>query len=218
MRDNQDTSVDLIQARQKLGRSQATLNIELGLTTSNASINSSGGTVSGGVVGGTLAPEAGGGSGGGGIGCPTLRQFVLVQGTTGTAIPTLVKYVEVGMFLWNPMLHTFEEIIVAKIIENTDLWKISDGVINAVGSASHPLIHNINDNVGTPLSKCEIGVAALVLDGGLRQSTLTKLEFCGKGEVKRLETAGPSHIYAAGNKPEQMFVFHNAKPVSGGES
>lgn len=82
MRDTTESSPDIILARQRAGRSQATLNIELGLTNkAPSSSGTGGGSSGGGAVGGSqiISGLSGGGDGGGGDRIPCFAGSTLVR-------------------------------------------------------------------------------------------------------------------------------------------
>lgn len=68
MQDNRDTLPELILTRTRLGRNQATLNIELGLSTKQSVTSSQGGASAGTSISGGISGDGGGGFGGGGGG------------------------------------------------------------------------------------------------------------------------------------------------------
>lgn len=213
IRDNLDTDTDILNTRYRAGRGQSTLNIELGLVTDDSGMASGVQTGGGGgsVGGAGEVTNLTGGTSTGGASCPEINQYVLVRSDINTPIPTPVWGVQQGMYLWNPVAQTFEKVIVAQVVNVDEWWHITDGRIFASGSSSHPLIHTAEDNVGTPISKCEAGMEALTSNG--LPTHITRVWKHGGGQVKHLETAGPGHIYCAGTTPNSMFVFHNLKPA-----
>lgn len=212
---NVDLDTDILTTRYRAKRSQSTLNIEIGIMTDTSGLLSGSQTGGGGgnVGGAGEVATVTGGTSPGGASCPEIHQFVLIRSDKNTPISTLAASVETGLYLWSPINHSFEKVIYAET-KAADIWLVSDGEIEAQGSNTHPLIHNVNDNVGTPLQSCETGMAALgVINTQVHQCEVQELYFAGKGLVRHLETEGPTHIYCAGSKPDKMFAFHNLKPV-----
>lgn len=152
--------------------------------------------------------------GGGGVPCPEISQFALVRSDINTPIPTLVQYIEKGMYLWNRVSGAFEKIIRADVVENIDLWAAQKSTEQiGVGSYAHPIIRSLQDTTGLALSKCKerslcIGLVDLISHNW----SLNIVDLKRKGTVKHLETAGPGHIYAAGSQPDKMLLWHNLKP------
>ncbi len=179
-------------------------------------------TTTQGTIGAALGDIGQGGTpsqtpGGGGNPCPTLSQYIMVRSDVNTPIPTLVRYVTVGMSLWNPISGEFEPLVTADEVPDQEIWALISGIGGAEGSASHPLIQHHDDTKGTALSKCIAPSCVPVLNGTIqlsRQCRTRNQSF--RATVKRLETAGPGHIYAAGDSPDAMFCFHNLKPLDGG--
>lgn len=210
--ENSDTSVDLTESRYRAKRSQTTLNIELGIVTKTSYSGGQGAnsSVTGAVSGSPVIVENTGGGGGSGIPCPELSQWVLVQNDDGIKSMQVVS-VRIGFYLWNPISSEFELITNDEIVDSP-LIEVTDGWIAAVGSPSHPLIRNLKDTDGLALEEVKKGESAIAcVSGQLKPTSITSTRDAGKGKVRRFETAGPGHIYAAGSTREEMFVFHNTK-------
>lgn len=216
MRDNQDTDVDILQTRATASRGQATLCTELGITnqqvfnSGSIAANTGGGGAS--VSGSGVLNSLTGGTTGGGGQCPEINQFIRVRSDLNTAIPTLVRFIEVGMYLWSPISQAFEKVVYAQDVES-DLWEVSDGRVSAVGSPSHPIISFENEK-GVPFKDCKEGLGVPAMYGAEEHSsTIKEARYIGKGIVKKIETEGPTHVYCSGSGPLLMFWFHNLKPA-----
>lgn len=208
--DNSETDVDLIQSRSIASRGQATLCVELGIVNQQRFIsgavaaNTGGG--GGAVAGAGVLNALTGGTSSGGAGCPTLSQFIRVRSDLNRPIPTLVKYVETGMYLWSPISHEFEQVIYTEDIE-ADIWEVRSSTIYAEGSDSHKII-TVSNAKGLALKHCKVGLHVPSDDG---ETVLDNLRFLGRDTVRMIETMGPTHIYCAGSSSDKMFWWHNLK-------
>lgn len=217
MRDNMDSDPSIMESRYRAHRGQSNLNVELGLTTATT-FNSN--SVNAATGGGSGVSGTGGintltsGTSPGGASCPEISQFILI-GINGRVCPTLVESVEIGFWLWSPFTRTFEKVIKADVIENVDLWHVTDGLVAGSGSRSHPLIH-VAEYKGTALESCSVDSSIpYVSQENIGVTKITQIYQAGAGTVKHLETEGPTHLYCAGQSPKDMFIYHNLKPPPG---
>lgn len=209
--ENQDTNTDILTARYRSKRNQATLNIELAIAGAAASSSATSAPGSVGAAGGSVVINETTGGGGGPPRCPELSQWVKIQDDFGI-VSVQVVAVQVGFYLWNPLARAFEKVVSADVFDGP-LWEVTDGWVSAIGSPSHPIIRTESDATGTALEKCSVGQTALIDTGEVRESSITSIKPAGEGKIKKIETEGPGHIYSAGSSPTEMFVFHNAKPI-----
>lgn len=145
--------------------------------------------------------------------CPEISQWILVE-RNSVAVPIRVESLTLKDFPYNPITQGFEELIKADIIEDSILWEvIAHNGAKGVGSPSHPLIEGTWDIKGTPLEKVKLNQHAMSVVELSAEYTRIKnvVRKRNKGTVRHLSTIGPSHIYAAGTRADQMLVWHNRK-------
>lgn len=162
-------------------------------------------------------PDTGGNQNGGPTGCPALDQFVLVESSDSKPIPILVAELTAADSLFNPVTKTFEPVRATEIIETVLFEIVCAGGAKSTASATHPLVRNIEDGGGLRIMEQRTGFEVLnYLDDDLRQLEIVSIRAAGKGFVMRIETAGPTHIYASGQAPGAMIVCHNSPIIKQG--